>query len=103
MKPILDIRAVRPDLFTYSLGAARQAELHCEELFESAERCLRDAGEGLYGYFETAQIRFAGFALGCYPVARMVLDARGLFDELMSRVEALYRTRSVPRRLIAST
>ena len=79
MQPILDIRSVRPDLYTYSLGAAPAAELECGDFFDTAERCLFDAGQGLYRYFDSVQIRFAGFALGSFPVARMVEDPLGLF------------------------
>jgi hypothetical protein len=86
MQPILDIRSVRPDLYTYSLGAAPAAELECGDFFDTAERCLFDAGQGLYRYFDSVQIRFAGFALGSFPVARMVEDPLGLFQELMGSV-----------------
>ena len=45
MQPILDIRPVRADLFSYSVGAARQSPHHpCDDLFESVDHCLRDAG-----------------------------------------------------------
>ena len=86
MQPILDIRSVRPDLYTYSLGAAPAAELECGDFFDTAERCLLDAGLGLYHYFDQVQIRFAGSALGSFPVARMVEDPLGLFQELMGSV-----------------
>jgi hypothetical protein len=82
MQPILDIRSVRPDLYTYSLGAVPAAELQCGDFFDTAERCLLDAGQGLYRYFDQVQIRFAGLALGSYPVARMVEDPLGLLQEL---------------------
>jgi hypothetical protein len=98
MQPILDIRMVQPDLFTYSLGAAVQPDLPCGDFFETAEGCLRDAGEGLSRYFDTVQIRFAGFALGSYPVARMVADPPGLLDELKARVMAICRLWAAPPR-----
>lgn len=97
MQPILDIRAVHSHLYTYSLGAAAQAEHPCGNFFETAERCLQDAGQGLYLYFDRVQIRFAGFALGSYPVARMVEDPLGLFQELMAGVLRIYRMRAVSR------
>jgi hypothetical protein len=97
MQPILDIRSVRPDLYTYSLGAAPAAELQCGDFFDTAERCLYDAGQGLYCYFDSVQIRFAGFALGSYPVARMVEDPPGLFQELMVRALRVCRTHALPR------
>ncbi|MEJ7686167.1 MAG: hypothetical protein WKG52_03745 [Variovorax sp.] len=97
MQPTLDIRNVQPDLYTYSLGAVAQAELQCGDLFETVEHCLLDAGRGLSVYFDNVQIRFAGFALGSYPVARMVHDPLGLFDELMARVVGIYRARATPR------
>jgi hypothetical protein len=97
MQPILDIRAVHSHLYTYSLGAAAQAEHPCGDFFETAERCLQDAGQGLYLYFDRVQIRFAGFALGSYPVARMVEDPPGLFQELMAGVLRIYRMRAVSR------
>jgi hypothetical protein len=98
MQPILDIQTVQPDLYTYSLGAAAEAVLPRDDFFETAERCLQDAGEGLFLYFDNVQIRFAGFALGSYPVARMVEDPMGLFRELMARIENIYRSRALPRR-----
>ncbi|OUM01518.1 hypothetical protein [Variovorax sp. JS1663] len=97
MQPILDIRAVNSHLYTYSLCAAAQAEAHRGDLFDSAERCLLDAGQGLTHYFDQVQIRFAGFALGSYPVTRMVEDPLGLFQELMARVLRIYRLRAAPR------
>jgi hypothetical protein len=96
MQPILDIRSVHSHLYTYSLCAASQAEAHRGELFDSAEHCLLDAGRGLSHYFDRVQIHFAGCALGSYPVARMVEDPLGLFEELMARVLRLCRTRAVP-------
>ncbi|VTU14909.1 hypothetical protein H6CHR_00055 [Variovorax sp. PBL-H6] len=98
MQPILDIRSVRPDLYTYSLGAAPAAELQCGDFFDTAERCLLDAGQGLYLYFDRVQIRFAGFSLGSYPVARMVEDPMGLFQELVACVLRVYRASAAPRR-----
>ncbi len=97
MQPILDIRTVRPDLYTYSLGAPPAAELQCGDFFDTAERCLLDAGQGLYLYFDRVQIRFAGFALGSYPVARMVEDPLGLFQELVACVLRVYRARAMSR------
>ncbi len=97
MQPILDIRAVHSHLYTYSLGAASQAQAHTGEFFDTAERCLQDAGRGLHNYFDRVQIQFAGFALGSYPVSRMVDDPLGLFQELMARVLRIYRMRAVPR------
>lgn len=96
MQPILDIRSVRPDLYTYSLGAVPAAELQCGDFFDTAERCLLDAGQGLYSYFDSVQIRFAGLALGSYPVARMVEDPLGLFQELMGCVLRICRTHALP-------
>lgn len=98
MQPILDIRSIQPDLYTYSLGAAAEGVLPRDDFFETAERCLQDAGEGLFLYFDRVQISFAGFALGSYPVARMVEDPMGLFRELMARIESIYRSRAFPRR-----
>jgi hypothetical protein len=98
MQPILDIRTVQPDLYTYSLGAAAQGVLPRDDFFDTAERCLQDAGQGLFLYFDSVQICFAGFALGSYPVARMVQDPMGLFRELMARIEIVYRSRTLPRR-----
>ncbi|CAN7145177.1 hypothetical protein LJR084_000062 [Variovorax sp. LjRoot84] len=101
MQPILDIRTVQPDLYTYSLGAAAaQAALPRDDFFETAERCLQDAGQGLFLYFDRVQICFAGFALGSYPVTRMVEDPMGLFRELMARIEIVHRSRTLPRRRI---
>ncbi|GAA4343220.1 hypothetical protein GCM10023165_25470 [Variovorax defluvii] len=97
MQPILDIRSVHSHLYTYSLCAASAAEPRDGDLFDSAEHCLLDAGQGLSHYFDQVQIRFAGFALGSYPVARMVSDPLGLFEELMSRVLRTCRTRAVPQ------
>lgn len=96
MQPILEIRTVQPNLFTYSLGANEKPWRHCDNFFESVERCLLDAGSGLDHYFESVQIRFAGFALGSYPVTRMTQDPLGLFDELMARVVAIYQKRAMP-------
>ncbi|RZL89723.1 MAG: hypothetical protein EOP82_18355 [Variovorax sp.] len=98
MQPIVDIRTVSPDLFTYSLAAAAAPGRHCGDFFETAERCLLDAGRGLASYFDSVQIRFAGFFLGSYPVARLVDDPLGLFEELMARVVAVYGLRSAPQR-----
>jgi hypothetical protein len=97
MQPILDIHSIRPNLFTYSLGMTEKPWRHCDNFFESVERCLLDAGSGLDRYFENVQIRLAGFSLGSYPVARMTRDPMGLFDELMARVVALYQARAAPR------
>ncbi|VTU12812.1 hypothetical protein SRS16CHR_00051 [Variovorax sp. SRS16] len=97
MQPILDIQTVQPDLFTYSLGAAKPPGRHCGDFFASAECCLRDAGDALHMYFDSVQIRFAGFTLGSYPVARMMNDPPGLFAELMADLLAIYRQRAAPR------
>ena len=97
MQPVLDIRTVHPGLFTYSLGAAEQPGQPCGHFFDTAERCLQDAGLGLSLYFDRVQISFAGFALGSYPVGRMVENPMELFDELLGRVMEIYRKRSAPR------
>ena len=94
MHPILDIRPVCTDRFTYSLGAARQSAHPCENLFESIDRCLHDAGEALATYFERVQILYAGIPLGTHAVAKLLHDPLGLLEELRRRLAAIYRLRA---------
>lgn len=94
MQPILDIQQIRTDLFTYSLGAARQLARPCEDLFESIDGCLRDAGEGLARYFDRVQIFYAGIPLGTHAVATLVHDTVSLLEELRRRLAAIYRARA---------
>jgi hypothetical protein len=94
MQPILDIRPIRTDRFTYSLGAARQSGRPCEDLFETIDSCLHDAGEALATYFERVQIFYAGIALGTHPGARLLHDPLGLLQELKRRLVAILRVRS---------
>ena len=94
MQPILDIRPIRTDRFTYSLGAARQSGRPCEDLFETIDSCLHDAGEALATYFERVQIFYAGIPLGTHAVARLLYDPLGLLQELKRRLVAIYRVRS---------
>lgn len=94
MHPILDIRTIRIDRFTYSLGAARQLVRPCEDLFDSIDRCLRDAGEALATYFDHVQIFYAGIPLGTHAVAKLVDDTLGLLEDLRRRLVAILRVRA---------
>jgi len=101
MDPILDIRPVQADLYTYSLGTGRQSVWPCDCLFDSMERCLRDAGEALCTYFERVDIVYAGVPLGTHAVARLRNDPLGLFKEMLHRLAADYGRRRTGRPLRA--
>ncbi|WP_225782034.1 hypothetical protein [Xenophilus sp. Marseille-Q4582] len=71
MDPILDIRPVRADLFTYSLRAPGQPPRLVDDYFGPLERCLWDAGEALNHYFERVELHLAGRPLGAVPLQRL--------------------------------
>ncbi len=76
------------------LGAARQLARPCEDLFESIDSCLNDAGEALATYFERVQIFYGGIPLGTHPVAQLMHDPLGLLEEMRRRLTAVYRVRA---------
>lgn len=72
MDPILDIKNVRADLFTYSLRAPGQPARLGGEFFESVDYCLYDAAQALDNYFEHVQVHARGFPLGTFRVGRLL-------------------------------
>ena len=71
MDPILDIRPVRADLFTYSLRAPGQPARLFDDCFGSADFCLHDAAQALSNYFERVELHAAGRPLGKFSLARL--------------------------------
>ena len=64
MDPILDIRPVCADLFTYSLRPPGQPPRLADDFFGPVERCLQDAAEALTNYFDSVELQWAGHAVG---------------------------------------
>lgn len=91
MLPIVNVQQFHPGQFSYGIGMPGGQMYLCEDDFSSGECCVRDAGAALVGNFEIVQICYAGFALGAYPVSRLVKEPAIVFDELMVCVRATYR------------
>jgi hypothetical protein len=86
MKPNMNIECVRADRFTYRLGATLSfAARDAGDLFDSLERCLRDAGESLHAYFDDVSICYDGVPLGTHSVERLRAEPVRVMDELGRR------------------
>lgn len=82
MDPILDIRPVRADEFTYSLRAPGQPPRLVDDYYGPLDHCLRDAGQVLTHYFDRVELQLTGRPLGvvalptlCCPQRRQQLLA----------------------------
>ena len=74
MNPILDLRPVRPGVYTYSLRAPGQPGHPCPDFFESVAACLHDAASSLMSYFERVDVRLGGHPAGVYAVRAVAAD-----------------------------
>lgn len=83
MLPLIEIRRIAPDSYTYSVRAGHGDACHSEDSLGSLERCLNDAGDSLGHYFPTVNVCLDGQDLGCYAVQRLLLNPIGLAAELM--------------------
>lgn len=74
MDPILDIRPLRADLFTYSLRGASRAPPWLNDFVGSMAQCLQDAASGLGNYFERVEVQLAGEAVGTVALVQLHSD-----------------------------
>ena len=86
MDPILDIRPVRADLFTYSLRAPGQPPRLVDDFFGPAEGCLHDAAEALNHYFDGVELQLAGEPLGVITLAQLHCPVHR--QQILTRVQA---------------
>jgi hypothetical protein len=70
MKPLIEIRRVAPNAFTYRISAfvADAEEAGDSGTFESLEHCLFDAGASLGHYFDSVELNVDGLFVGSYPL-----------------------------------
>lgn len=85
MDPILEIRRLRADLFTYSLRAPGQPPRLVEDYFVSVEQCLRDAAEALHHYFDRVELHLADTPLGTVAVEHLRCPLRR--QQLLQRLQ----------------
>jgi len=90
MDPILDLRPVRPGLFTYHLRAPGQPARPCNHYFDSMEQCMEDAACALLNYFEHVQLHLQGLPFGTYPVSRLLHEPGRIAEELGDRFARVY-------------
>lgn len=86
MDPILDIRPVRADLFTYSLRAPGHPPRLVNDFFGPAEWCLHDAAEALNHYFDGVELQLAGEPLGVITLAQLHCPLHR--QQILARVQA---------------
>ncbi|WP_399683287.1 hypothetical protein [Xenophilus sp.] len=87
MNPILDLRPVRPGVYTYSLrapGQPGQPGHPCPDFFESIADCLHDAASSLMSYFERVDVRLGGRPAGIYAVHAVAADPDTIAADLPS-------------------
>ena len=83
MLPILEIRRVGSDFYTYSVRAGKADAGRSEDPIDSLERCLNDAGDSLGHYFPSVNVSLDGQELGNYSVQRLQQNPVGLAAELL--------------------
>lgn len=87
MDPILEIRRLRADLFTYSLRAPGQPPRLVEDYFVSVEQCLGDAAEALHHYFDRVELHLADTPRGTVAVEHLRCPVRR--QQLLQRLQRL--------------
>ncbi|MDQ7958540.1 MAG: hypothetical protein REJ24_13085 [Rhodocyclaceae bacterium] len=90
MDPILDIRPVRPGLFTYSLRAPGQPPRPSNECFDSLDQCMSDAARALLNYFERVQVYMQGLPIGTYSPVRLLDEPLRIARELQERFRRVH-------------
>jgi len=85
--PLVEIRRIAPDFYTYSVRAGHGDACHTEDALGSLERCLNDAGDSLGHYFPTVSLCLDGQDLGCYSVQRLLLTPISLAAELLIKAQ----------------
>lgn len=90
MDPILDIRCVRAELFTYSLRAPGQPPRLVDDFYGPMEHCLYDAADALHHYFDRVELQLAGASLGTVALAqlRCPVQRKLVLGQLRSRLSA---------------
>lgn len=71
MDPILDLRRVRAELFTYSLRAPGQPPRLADDFYGPMEHCLHDAADALHHYFDRVELQLTGVSLGTVALAQL--------------------------------
>lgn len=71
MDPILDLRCVRAELFTYSLRVPGQPPRLEDDFYGPMEHCLHDAADALHHYFDRVELRLSGALLGTVALAQL--------------------------------
>jgi len=89
MEPSLDIRKLRPGLYTYRLTVGGEPLAEPTEAHSAISECLQDAAQEIGGDFPSVRVSYGATGLGSFPVGRLAVDSEGLADELMERVSAL--------------
>jgi hypothetical protein len=93
MEPSLDIRKLRPGLYTYRLTVGGGPFGESPEAFETISECLHDAAREVGDEMLAVRVSYGATGLGSFPLGRLLNDPTGLADELMERVSALIEAR----------
>jgi hypothetical protein len=64
MKPLIEIRRIATDAYSYRISARGSNAQHAGGTFTSLEQCVRDAGASLGQYFAIVEMNFDGMFLG---------------------------------------
>ncbi len=93
MDPILDLRCVGAELFTYSLRAPGQPPRLEDDFYGPMEHCLRDAADALHHYFDRVELRLSGGSLGTVALAqlRCPVQCQLVLGQLRGRLSARAR------------
>ena len=93
MDPILDLRCVRAELFTYSLRVPGQPPRLVDDFYGPMEHCLHDAAEALNHYFDRVELQLAGASLGTVALAQLRCPVRRqlVLGQLQARLSARAR------------
>lgn len=89
MEPSLDIRKLRPSLYSYRLTVGGETLTEPTEAHSTIAECLQDAAQELGDGFPSVRVSYGATSLGSYPVERLAADSEGLADDLMERVSAI--------------
>jgi hypothetical protein len=93
MEPSLDIRKLRPGLYTYRLTVGGEPFGESADASGTISQCLQEAAQELGDGFPSVRVGYGATGLGSFPLGRLANDPEGLADELMERVSALIEAR----------
>lgn len=89
MDPSLDIRKLRPGLYSYCLTVGGEPLAEPTEAHSTISECLQDAAQELGDGFASVRVCYGATGLGSFPVGRLSADPEGVAEELMARMSAL--------------